>query len=497
MADTFVERTSMYACDYEHLTVLGNKPLFDPAPSVAELERVARLVDDCALQLSQPDSQAQMTTAADLQFVTDMWVYRFEECCTEMQGDAVSDALFVARCFMLCSQNPHCRDMSTLNDINELYTRLQLLRTNHTRARFEQQDVHSDVVMLEKRCASLVVYHLCDGPDLVLEHFGAGPLPRIDDLLLAQVLPLRKVPDIIQPSDEDLAREAEKAASEKLAMKSNEHKHDEIDESAVAAVGSEVEYDVNEGSYWHSDKHTVVYGFVRLASRVLRNYWLQKLTFDKFPVRDQPIVYPDSARVCFIEWLQETCQCEYSDDSVKKYRNLVFEHWMPLGSRHEMLRTFSTKHDFMQALNLLENQLGVDSATSLANMARVKTKIVAADPANEVYDFLFISQFSYLMRHITDTDFLDKYYIWPGDLCKLRKRLDCKITWGQPRRPILLRILRGWWIHDAGEWVACSSAMDALLKVMTLWVEKYNSKFVDGISVASWVAQLTSPRNED
>ena len=496
MTDAIVKRTSMYACDYEHLTLLGSKPLFDPAPTVAELQRVGSIVEDCILQLSQPHSIAQMTTAADLKFVTDMWIYRFDECLTEMQGDSVSDALFVARCHILCSQNSQWRSMSTLNDIHELYTRLQLLGTNHTRARFEEHDSHIDVVQLERRCASLVVFALGDSPHETMERFGASPLPQIDDLLLARMLPLRRVPDIIQPSAEELAAAAEKAEAEKQALKTNEHKHDEIAETAGT---DEVEYDVNEGSYWHSDKNTVVFGFVRLASRVLRNYWLQKQIFDSYPIRAQPVSYPHSARENLENWLVEICQHEYSDDSIKTYRNLIYEHWMPLGSRQEMLRTFSTKHDFMQALNLLENQLGVDSATSLANMARVKTKLVSTDPSNEVYDFLCLSQFSYMMKHATDVKFLDLYYIWPGDLCKHRKRLECKVTWGQPRRPILLRIMRGWWIHDAGEWVECSTMVDALLKLMTLWVDPntYNSKFVDGISVTDWVAQVTTPRNED
>ena len=497
MTDAIVERTSMYACDYDHLTLLNSKPLFDPAPTVDELKRIGSIVEDCLLQLSQPHSIAQMVSAADLKFVTDMWIYRFDECLTEMQGDSVSDALFVARCHVLCSQNPQWRRMSNLNDIHELYTRVQLLGTNHTRVRFEQPDSHMDVLQLEQRCASLVVFALCDSPQETMERFGAAPLPQIDDLLLARMLPLRRVPDIIQPSAEELEAAAQKAEAEKQALKNNEHKHDEIaDDSAATA---EIEYDVNEGSYWHSDKHTVVFGFVRLASRVLRNYWLQKQIFDSYPIRAEPVLYPPSASENFQKWLIEICEHEYSDDSIKTYRNLIYEHWMPVGSRQEMLRTFSTKHDFMQALNLLENQLGVDSATSLANIARIKTKLVSTDPAHEVYDFLCLSQFSYIMKHLTDVKFLDLYYIWPGELCKHRKRLACKVTWGQARRPILLRIMRGWWIHDAGEWVQCSTMLDALLKMMTLWVDPktYNSKFVDGTSVSEWVAQVTTPRNED
>jgi hypothetical protein len=423
-----------------------------------------------------------------LSFVTDMWVYRFEECCTEVGGDAVSDMLFVARCFLLCAQNPKCRPMSTFNDIHELYSRIQLLGTNHTKRRFEQPISHLDVVMLEKRVASLVVYHLSESPDVILERAGSAPLPAIDELLAAEIEPLRHVPDIILPSAEEIRIAAEKAVSDALAMKTNVAKHNVIVEEKNP---DEIEYDVNEGSYWHSDKVTVIRDFVRMASRVLRNYWLQKMLFDRYPVRaaDKMPVYADSVKQHMRKWLIDSVEVDSSDNSVKVYRELIYEHWMPVGARQEMLRLMSTKHDFLQALNLLEKELGVDSATSLANMARVKLKIVAADENNEVFDFLYLSQFCYLMKHLTATDFKKQYYIMPGTWPN--------ITWGQARRPIATRLLHMWVIHDAGEWILCTSMEDLLAKLMTLWVEKYESQFVDRISVAAWVALLTSERNDD
>lgn len=492
-ADTFVERTSMYMCDYDNVTPLGNLPVFEPGPTKAEIARIEKVMDDCHIQLSR-EHETTVLKSEDIQFINDMWVYRFDECCTEIRGDSVSDALFVARCHILCCQVPQCRGMSVFKHIHELYVRLQLLGTNHTRRRFDELDSHMEVVRLEQRCASLVVYELSESPEDLLAGPGSEPLPQLDEVLLALIAPLRDVPDIVKPTEEELKAAAEKAASDKLALLGNEAKHDD---ELVEVTSNETEYDVNEGQYWHSDRVTIIRGFVRLASRVLRNYWLQKFTFDKYPICKDVPTYPESAKQYFTEWLKEMTRCDFSDDSVKQYRNLVYEHWMPVGSRQEMLRTFQTKHDFLQALNLLEHQLGVNSATSLANMARVKNKIVAQDPANEVYDFLLLSQFGDLFKHVVDEEFFKQYYIMPGELCKWRKRLDCKITWGQPRRPILLRIMRGWWIHEAGEWIACTSMMDALLKMMTLWVKKYNSTFASTRSCAEWVALVTTERKED
>jgi len=497
-----VERTSMYACDYDHLDQLNSPPLFDPAPSVKEIQRVEQIVSDCHMHLvSSPSSSMQC--AADLKFVTDMWVFRWNECCTEVGGDALSDALFVARCYLLCARDPRTHDMAVFNDIKELYVRIQLLGCNHTRHRFDQVDSHMETVRLEERCAALVVFFLGQPPDELLQQLGPDPLPEVDDLLLAVIQPLRMVPDTTVPVIPEEQKQAEAKAkalalAEKAALLDSRVdagvEVDDADEEKADA-SDDTEFSINEGAYWHSDKTSVVRGFVRMASRVLRNYWLNKMVFDMFPVRPvtQCPAYSVTARVCFVEWFKSKTANQYSDDSVKMYRNLIYEHWMPEGSRQEMQRTFSTKHDFMQSLNLLEHQLGVDSATSLAMLARVKTHLVSADPAHPVYDFLVLSQFSYLMQHLLGTDFLSVYYIQPGELGSRWKRLVTVTTWGQPRRPILLRILRGWWIHDAGEWVACTDVTDALLKIMGLWATKYDYKFVDNLSVAQWVAGLTTP----
>jgi len=186
-----------------------------------------------------------------------------------------------------------------------------------------------------------------------------------------------------------------------------------------------------------------------------------------------------------------------SDNSVTAYRDFAYEHWMPMGARQEMLRLMSTKHDFAQPLTLLNQELGVDSATSLANMARVKRNLVARDETHEMFEFLVLSQFMYLMKHLTSVSFQADYYIMPADLCLRRKRLDCKLTWGQKRRPILLHLLHTWMIHDEGEWILCKSVEDALLKMMSLWTHKYKSVFADRVPVASWVQLLTTATNDD
>lgn len=501
-----VEITSMYACDYEDLGPMGTRPIFEAAPSKIETERIFRIIDSCSDRLCQEgDEQAVQGDKEAMAFVMDTWTLRFDECATEMRGSSVSDLLFVARCHLLCCALPKIRTKAVFNDIHELYVRVQLLGTNHTRARFTQQELARDVEELEHRCASLVVYELCHSPEELLERLGANPLPRIDQLLAARVNPLRNVPDIIQPTEKEILAEKKKKAADKARLRKEnpDVTFDDEDENEERKEGMEVRYDVNEGNYWHSDKDTVVRGFVRMASRVFRNYWLQRTLFEKYPIRDSAKCpeYSDNVKQQFTKWLQDQTKCDYANDSVKLYRDLVYEHWMPDGSRQEMLRYFRSKYDIMQPLNLLEHQLGVGTATSLANMARVSVKDVALNLESETYDFLLLSQFGELMRFDTDAKFFEQYYIGPGELGGIkRRRLDCKLTWGRARRPLLVRIMRGWYIHDAGEWIICTDMRDALLKMMTLWRTTYNSCFAGNDNknkVETWIKRVTEPTNED
>lgn len=497
-----IERTSMYKCDYDDLTLLGTRPVFASAPSVDEIGRIDRIISECGEALeSAGDTLPVGISVEDRQFVLDMWVFRFDECATEFRGQSISDLLFVARCHQLCCAKPKIRTMALFNDIQELYVRVLLLGTNHTRARFRQQDSPSDVESLEHRCASLIVYELSQGPDEIIARLSDTPLPQIDVLLLAQVNPLRSVPDIIKPTEEELTEEADRKAKAKAkARRENPGvTHDDSDDDEE---NKDAEYDVNEGNYWHTDKDTIVRGFVRMASRVFRNYWLQRMIFDRYPVRDLSNLplYADNVKKNFVNWLETHSKCDYANDSVKVYRDLVYEYWMPDGSRQETLRYFVSKYENMQPLNLLEHQLGVNSTTSLANMARVQVKLTAASTESETYDFYMLSQFAELIKFDTDAEFMSDYVIKPGELCFKRKRLECKTTWGRPRRPILLRIMRGWFIHDAGEWVPCTDMCDALLKLMTLWRSNYESCFVgchNPSKIERWIKRVTEPTNDD
>jgi hypothetical protein len=495
----------MYACDYDDLGPMGTRPIFEPAPSKVETEHINRIIASCHERLCDDEDNKDVGDKEAMAFVMQMWIFRFDECATELRGVSVSDLLFTARSNLLCCALPKIRDRAVFNDIHELYVRVQLLGTNHTRARFTQQDSARDVEELEHRCASLIVYELGESPEDLLQRLGDEPLPRIDALLAARLNPLRNVPDIIQPTEEEIKEEAKRKAVDKARLRKEnpDVSFDDDDENEERKDGLEMAYDQNEGNYWHSDKDTVIRGFIRMASRVFRNYWLQRTIFEKYPIRASSKCpeYSDNVKQQFTKWLQVQTKCDYANDSVKKYRDLVYEHWMPDGSRQEMLRYFRTKYDIMQPLNLLENQLGVVSATSLANMARVSVKEVAMNVESETYDFLLLSQFGELMRFDTDAKFFEDYYIGPGELGGMkRRRLDCKNTWGRPRRPILVRIMRAWYIHDAGEWIICTNKIDALLNMMTLWRTTYGSCFAHSDNkskLEAWIKRVTEPTNEE
>lgn len=468
----------LYQTDFAHVTALG-APLAEAAPSEKELQRVADVIQICREALQHHPNELYINEK-EFKSVTDMWVFRYEECCTETRGDAVADILWAARAYFLCGNSLSTRTMAELADIHELYVRVLLLGTNHTRRRFEEIDSDTEVELLERRCACLLVYCLGDDLDKTLSYFDEGGLPPLSAVTQAAMEPLRNVPDI--------------APAAKSAEGGEEKK-----QQPDAEPEPKEEFDANEGDYWHTDRSTVVRGFARMCSRVFRTYWLERKIFEKFPVRDkvkQPN-YSDVKKAQLHSWLQQMAKRNYSDSSDKLYRDFIYEHWMPDGSRQEVLRSFSGKYDWLQALNLLEQQLGVDSATSLANIARTKGVIVAADPAHEVYDFFVFSQYAYFMKHKAETDLLTDYYIWPAQLGQKWKRLTCKQSWGRPRRPIFLRLRGQFWIHDAGEWIPTSGAVDLLLKLMTLWVANYGSALANGKLLGEWIRLVTEPPSND
>lgn len=518
----FVERVSMYACDYADLSIIGTTPLHAPAVKTHERERVGLIMENSCKQLASK-KPVVLVTEEDMRWITETWVHRFEHCATEEDGSAFTDMLFVARCFVMCCNFPRCREMSSFTDIHELYTRVQLAGCNHTRAKFEKQISHAEMVTLEQRCASLVVYCLqANTVEQLLKQLGTRPLPDIDDHLQDEMTPLRKVPDLIPPTAAELAAEAEQEEEERKRQKNNERrmrmdaqriKDAEEEKGEIEEEDQGVQLDVNEGQYWHSDKGTVIKDFTRMASRIFRNYWLQWGIFNKYPIRPiehQPR-YDPQALEHFNNWLADSTKRKANDGSDKEFHNMVFEFWMPDGGRQELMRSFETKFDFLPSINLLEKQLGVDSTTAIARMARTIPSEIIADPKHDLYDFTVIAQFNYHMEHETEVEFVKNYVIMPGDLNKLRARLDCEKTWGLPRRPILLRIMRGWYIHDirrvstqvgqpikcVKEWIPCSGTKDALMKIMTLWGGPYLKMMANYIKVGAWIDQLTSGIKDD
>jgi hypothetical protein len=481
-----VKSCDMYPCDREGKDDLLGAPTFERAPASADMDRLGAMLDRYReeLLLNPPVS---IEHPEDLQWIEHKLFHEWDVICTEEKGVSVSDSFFVARCYLQCLKEIPTREIAVLDDIHDVFSRLQLLGCQHTRRCFERKDSHRDVLLLEKRVACIIVYELTTDPKVVItERMVDGLLP-LDELLDAAIKPLRQVPD----THANVQQALTVAEQEK---KQHELDHEkELEEEGVIVLPPVPygEYDVNEGSYWHSDKTTVVRSFVSTAARILCNYWLEKRIFDSYRICANPPHYSQRAKDNFVAWFQKKCKNNYNDDSSKQYRDMVAEYWCPVGTHKEAKRYLSTKHDLHAPLTLLEQQLGVDSSNSLLNMARTKTSEVCKDPAHEVYEFLLLSVFCHQMQHRVKTLFVEDYMIRPGRLSEWYKRLECLKTWGQARRPLLLRILRSWMIHDGKEWILCTDLTDALMKLQTLLIQKYGGVFASGLKVGEWILEIT------
>ena len=486
---------NLYASDTAHHTPLG-KPLFEPGPTADEMKRVLSIMETCRDKLiAMPDMSIKDQSAKDdLKFIDDIWVYRYNECSLEEAGDSVGDMLYAARCYILCLMDANVRSMAELMDIKQLYTRLQLMACNHTRKQYDKPWSAMECEELDKRCACLVVYYLSDPMEDVMRQLG-DLMPPIDPLLHSIMLPLRCVPDV-NAAPKELTKE-------EIAQKKREQETELLNvEQGISSMKIGKNYDEcdpNEGALWHTDKLSVVQGFVRMASRVLRNYWLERRVFEKFPIAPfgEIPTYSEYNHKCWTDWFKSRCNCDYSDSAISKFRDLAYEHMTPVGSRQETLRQMATKYDFMNPLNLLENQLGVDSDTALANIARTKPAVVSKDANHEVYEFLVLAQFAHAMQHELNTDFIADYYIMPGDLGQWHPRLSVNTSWNRPRRPILLRIMRALWIHHAGKWIPCKDMTDGLLKLMRLWATCFDCTLATGIPLKDFIISHTEAAEDD
>jgi hypothetical protein len=487
----------LYSSDNPDVGVLGPMP-FEPAPSESRLMQLYRLMAKCRDYLTEEVlTNEQAMPAAQITgeeaFVFNWWVYDFEDNCMELEGISVTDTLFVCRCLLMCCKDPDIRPMSSLYDIHELYVRLQVLGSNHTRAQFERPIEHREVEMLEKRIASLVVFVLCDGTDAVLAQLP-GSLPLIDPKLKEQLEALKTVPyiKVVDPSEVQL--------SEKRILELKEEKAEKLRKENNSSLASEPliaeELSVNEGLFWHADKKSVVSNFVPFASLILRNYYVDHEIWKQFPERsinDQHF-YTKADVAHMKQWFRDKCEFDYADDFVKRFRDMVFDHWLPIGACQIRLRDSATKYDVSNPLNLLEEQLGVDSTTSLASYARERAMHISKDEKHQVYEFLLLSQFSYMMQHMFKTEFTRDYYITPTRIFRWRGRLKELLTYMKPRRPIVLRLKRTWLIHDAGEWITCESLLDALLKWMMLIQNKYAGTLATGVQLTAFIDELTKPK---
>lgn len=314
----------MYDTDTPALTPLG-LPVVSTYKN--SLLRVRGLCTQYQTQLRTRDETA--VEDPDRTLVTMMWMTRWQEFSLESQGTALSDHLYYVRCLQIVVTSPApCADFE---DLHELYARVQLLGCNHGS---EWMWVASDIEELERRCASLIVYRLWEKPS-TLEPFVSIPLPPLSAELHARMWPLRYVADTHAPPVP-------------LGQ-------DPAPPRVIPA--DDCTWDLNEGSYWHSDRATVLRDFTRMCSRVFRWRALEFDVLRRFPVVAFPVV-TDAQRAHLLAWLRDQAEVDASDNSPQLFRAFVYEHWLPAGAREECFRSLKTRWDRLPSQNVLEEQLG-------------------------------------------------------------------------------------------------------------------------------------------
>jgi hypothetical protein len=418
---------------------------------------------------------------------------------------AVVDHLFWANAVFMCCQDSSGYVMSDIRDIHELYARVQLLGCNHGERMLAPVE-HDEVARLEQRCASLLVWWICDMPNACLKTLEENGGPALLTPSLQKQINLLKRPARLAITEEGTARATDAsltAAARDIQNRAFNELIKEVDKDSSASrrkklaelqkrvqsnlpahsvgLNAEEALDVNQGEYWIATSRSLVENFCRFCSRVFREYHLQKEVFDKYPVRKaglQPS-YSKATADRLAVWFKSACCVEADDGFQTLYRNLVFRHSLPLGASLEKLRQSSTRFETMNPENLLHSELGSDCCGAISEL-------------------LMLAQYAYIWGQKNSTrdmksDWLDDYYILPCDLSQKRYHLDDTKSFGLQRRPIAVFILHAWWIHDQGEWIPANNATDLIAKDIALRLAPpYDGKLAsNNYNIAGMVDMMT------
>jgi hypothetical protein len=155
-------------------------------------------------------------------------------------------------------------------------------------------------------------------------------------------------------------------------------------------------------------------------------------------------------------------------------------------------------------MNLLGQEIGIDTTTAITEKLDRKKLIIAADPTGLFYDALLIGT----IAHIIDSQYRpgeveietlkrDKkgwikcFFINGALLHKEFHRLeDAKRDYRKPPRPLIVRIQKKYMVYDKKQWIEAKDFTQALLVWRWLMINEYDSELDDGVNIKAFLDQF-------
>jgi hypothetical protein len=146
----------------------------------------------------------------------------------------------------------------------------------------------------------------------------------------------------------------------------------------------------------------------------------------------------------------------------------VHKCYLPAGALSMRYRSLMTRSDQTSYTQLMERELGMDTAQAIFNLLSTKPALILADPAHELRELLVFFTVHYLMEHMCAVDFLGAFVLQACDLLAGHAALARTHELHARRRPRLVFLQQRVWLHDQGRLHACGGAVDAALRFMMM-----------------------------
>ncbi len=423
---------------------------------VNDVRRWTALIEICAKHISTRElTSVRLDMREDIEKIEMEWMSYYSQLIEERDGVCLSDLMLVTLCHLwFCNKPP--TDAQTVEARKaiangDLVGNLRIVLCQHVHPKPE----HVSVETLRVWVTVAVV--LCGH---TYEQLCSSE--KSSDQLLASLSSLKLVPK-------------------------NES------DAKAAQIAKEKGDTTNVGWLWSAKDNLLFKTLLPLANRVLHKhatdvYILRR--YEQLEITERP--YTETMANNFRNWLTDRCRYQCADEFSLRYHSMVYEAWLPLHSRQQRDRCKMTQFDQAMALQVMEEEIGVDTAISLTEIVNTDIKDVVKDPTHRMYDYLVLSMFNYVMLHTCMIKFFDEYYLpnWQQgrQLLKLKENNDGWTQLRTERRPFIFQISHKWYVQHQRVMYPCVDATDAILCWLSVIRKTYKDKLEYGVTISHFVS---------